>query len=283
MAECLRCERHFSLFELYKAWRAQTWYCETCLIEMNRLARELSAELERSYRTKTGITSARIQYFRNRQRELCLPDEFIGTFYERAERLEFLTKLRKAPELPRISVRRILDTDEYAHYEGAATFLKETKTGVTHIEGTLLLTNKKLQFIAERGPGSQKVLYNNVSQVRQIDETTILLQVEQGGGGGRYDVADAEVIALLIHQASFRWKGHLVSLKEQSSTLEVPEHIKVAVRQRDRGRCCLCGYADPYIEFDHIIPRSKGGSNTVDNIQLLCRGCNRKKSDKLLL
>jgi HNH endonuclease len=233
---------------------------------MNRLAAELSAELERAYKSKAGVTPERIQYFHDRQQELCLPDAFIGTFYERTERLEFLTRLRKAPELPRISVRRIMDTDEYAHYEG-----------------TLLLTNKKFQFVADRGPGSQKVLYNNVSQVRQTDETTILLQVEQGGGGGCYDVADAEVIALLIHQASRRWKGHLVSLKEQSNTLNVPEHIKVAVRQRDRGQCRMCGYADPYIEFDHILPRSKGGPNTIDNIQLLCRGCNRKKSDKLFL
>lgn len=212
-----------------------------------------------------------------------MPDVYIGTFYERAERLKFLTTLRKAPELPRISVRRIMDTDEYAHYEGTAAFLKETKAGVKRIEGTLLLTNKKLQFVAERGPGSQKVLYNNVSQVRQVDETTILLQVEQGGGGGRYDVADAEVIVLLIHQASRRWKGHLVSLKEKSTTLDVSEHIKVAVRQRDQGKCRICGYTDPYIEFDHVIPRSKGGPNTIENIQLLCRGCNRKKSDKLYL
>ena len=39
--------------------------------------------------------------------------------------------------------------------------------------------------------------------------------------------------------------------------------------------------AEDYLEYDHIIPVSKGGSNTAANIQLLCRRCNGKKSDKI--
>jgi 5-methylcytosine-specific restriction endonuclease McrA len=35
--------------------------------------------------------------------------------------------------------------------------------------------------------------------------------------------------------------------------------------------------------LDHIIPKSKGGSHTYDNVTLLCRSCNTKKSDKILL
>jgi hypothetical protein len=34
--------------------------------------------------------------------------------------------------------------------------------------------------------------------------------------------------------------------------------------------------------LDHIIPKSKGGSHTYDNVTLLCRSCNTMKSDKIL-
>jgi len=34
--------------------------------------------------------------------------------------------------------------------------------------------------------------------------------------------------------------------------------------------------------LDHIIPKSKGGSHTYDNVTLLCRSCNTIKSDKIL-
>lgn len=49
--------------------------------------------------------------------------------------------------------------------------------------------------------------------------------------------------------------------------------------------CCKCGYSShnkAFFEVDHIIPFSKGGLTREDNLQLLCRRCNRRKSDKLI-
>lgn len=60
----------------------------------------------------------------------------------------------------------------------------------------------------------------------------------------------------------------------------IPTHVKKAVWLRDRGACCKCGSRKD-LEFDHIIPVSKGGANTVKNIQLLCMSCNRNKSNKI--
>lgn len=60
----------------------------------------------------------------------------------------------------------------------------------------------------------------------------------------------------------------------------IPEEVKLLVWERDNGHCINCGSAED-LEFDHIIPVSKGGSNTEKNIQLLCMKCNREKSDHI--
>lgn len=60
----------------------------------------------------------------------------------------------------------------------------------------------------------------------------------------------------------------------------ISEEIKTMVWRRDNGRCVKCG-SRINLEFDHIIPISKGGSNTVRNIELLCQNCNRSKSNRI--
>lgn len=60
----------------------------------------------------------------------------------------------------------------------------------------------------------------------------------------------------------------------------IPDDVKMTVWQRDNGKCVKCGSREN-LEFDHIIPVSKGGSNTVRNIELLCEKCNREKKDNI--
>ena len=56
----------------------------------------------------------------------------------------------------------------------------------------------------------------------------------------------------------------------------IPNDVKVAVWQRDNGRCAECG-SNEALEFDRIIPLAMGGANTMRNLQLLCETCNRRK------
>jgi len=42
------------------------------------------------------------------------------------------------------------------------------------------------------------------------------------------------------------------------------------------GKCAYCG-ATENLEIDHIRPISMGGTNTIDNVQPLCRSCNASK------
>ena len=48
-----------------------------------------------------------------------------------------------------------------------------------------------------------------------------------------------------------------------------------------RYKCSHCGrkFRKKYIDIDHIVPRSRGGSNELTNLQALCRYCNRSKGN----
>ena len=52
-----------------------------------------------------------------------------------------------------------------------------------------------------------------------------------------------------------------------------------AVFARDRHRCQYCG-SDRHLTVDHVVPRSKGGTDTWDNLVTSCAPCNRKKGDR---
>lgn len=58
--------------------------------------------------------------------------------------------------------------------------------------------------------------------------------------------------------------------------------IRYLVLKLANGRCALCGASvkDTPIDIDHIIPRSKGGSNDITNLQALCDRCNRAKRNR---
>lgn len=47
--------------------------------------------------------------------------------------------------------------------------------------------------------------------------------------------------------------------------------------------CACCGgkFTRDEMDADHIVPRSRGGSNSRKNLQLLCRHCNRSKKDSM--
>lgn len=65
-------------------------------------------------------------------------------------------------------------------------------------------------------------------------------------------------------------------------TSKLRQHIK----ERDHFTCKYCGASiekEPnlLLEIDHIVPVSKGGLTTEDNLQTLCWRCNRKKGSKV--
>lgn len=59
-------------------------------------------------------------------------------------------------------------------------------------------------------------------------------------------------------------------------TRYIPDQLRLAILTRDNYRCRYCG-SNAYLELDHIIPLSKGGATSYENLQVLCRNCNLRK------
>ena len=76
----------------------------------------------------------------------------------------------------------------------------------------------------------------------------------------------------------------LNSAKGQRSLMT--SKLRKEILQRDNYTCKICGNSikkEPnlLLEVDHIIPVSKGGKTTKENLQTLCWKCNRSKSNKI--
>ncbi len=76
---------------------------------------------------------------------------------------------------------------------------------------------------------------------------------------------------------------NLINVKHRTGR-EANLRLRFKVLQRDNFKCCLCWASpakDPTVELhvDHIIPWSKGGETTIENLQTLCSKCNYGKSD----
>ena len=67
---------------------------------------------------------------------------------------------------------------------------------------------------------------------------------------------------------------------EQTTRERIPPALRSEIWRRDEGLCRKCGSRE-HLQFDHIIPVSKGGSTTAQNLQLLCRSCNLNKGSKI--
>ncbi len=104
----------------------------------------------------------------------------------------------------------------------------------------------------------------------------------------QYDTAalEREVSALMLDEDAESKKGiyyYVLTRDEKYLNLRAfPDSIKRAVYERQQGVCAKCGKSCDITEMegDHITPWSEGGRTTIENCQMLCKSCNRRKSNK---
>jgi 5-methylcytosine-specific restriction endonuclease McrA len=84
----------------------------------------------------------------------------------------------------------------------------------------------------------------------------------------------------VVHSPSFEMKlPSVISLRDYVSQDRPPAFTRFNVFLRDGFVCQYCGDADD-LTFDHVVPRSRGGKTTWDNIVTACGDCNLTKGGR---
>lgn len=104
-------------------------------------------------------------------------------------------------------------------------------------------------------------------------------------------------VALLMHEIAERVEDTDRVLRSPSSTFPVPSVIRLRrfvrgpirhrvafnrknVFRRDDHRCQYCLRHVPDLTLDHVMPRSRGGPTSWENVVACCKQCNAKKRDR---
>jgi hypothetical protein len=179
------------------------------------------------------------------------------------------------PEVPDNDL--FLEADEKVHLDTPAVHIRTFENGSTkRTAGRVVASNRKLRFISTNG---HELPWSKVVELRPEYATVIVMGT--GKHGGAYEVADSEyAAAVLTGILKVSRRTATVTIPAQRDSRAVPHGIKVEVWRRDGGACVECS-ASEYLEFDHVIPWSRGGATSVANLQLLCRKCNLAKGSRI--
>ncbi|MGZ0188192.1 MAG: HNH endonuclease, partial [Alphaproteobacteria bacterium] len=74
----------------------------------------------------------------------------------------------------------------------------------------------------------------------------------------------------------------VISLKSYIAPARKPAFTRFNVFLRDRFHCAYCGnrFQPSDLTFDHVLPRSRGGRTSWENVVAACSCCNLAKADR---
>lgn len=166
------------------------------------------------------------------------------------------------------------------------TRLEEALYNLKHREASITASVDPPKFILKHFTGEfMKHVGVELSPITVPYPVYSFEYVSAGGNSSQRTTVtlDTPTIDALVETLSekIRWKKSAAGQRALMTS-----KLRNAIKARDNHTCCYCSVSlanEPHLllEVDHIIPLSKGGMSTSDNLQTLCWRCNRSKSNKV--
>lgn len=223
------------------------------------------------------VTLAEEQGFAWLRSEFNLDVSDTHEYDEQINEVKLITAYRQG-NLPSVRTNKILERDEICHWESRCCFRWRTATRAHETDGDLVLTSRQMMFISHSK--SFSLIPSRIVEVK-LQEDCLVIRSATNRGSGVYFVSDTRIVHAILMGIVRR---HKLLHQPTDASADQSRHIAASVRRevhiRDGGRCVQCG-ATSSLHYDHILPFSRGGGNTVENIQILCGPCNIRKSNHI--
>ncbi len=174
-------------------------------------------------------------------------------------------------ELLAVQMRRVLADKQVNHAEALHKFRLQEAFDLGYD-----------QFVELTTPFIEEVLAGLLEEQRELGRDWTWLQQRFAALDTVYDFNAVSLpwVARWIEGIQQAGGDGIPPPSESTRQRHIPQDVKDQVWRRDQGRCVQCG-SNKELEFDHIIPFSRGGASSYRNVQLLCETCNRRKSDTI--
>lgn len=125
----------------------------------------------------------------------------------------------------------------------------------------------------------EKVSGLEIVPVETLDHGTILrVNIRQRRGGAKLCLMNPSELLDLIGRLQAEITSDPTEIEASAAA------VKETLYGKQQGYCTGCKvHLEPRMfEIDHVVPQSKGGASTLDNLQLLCSPCNKSKGNKTM-